>query len=138
MTAVTQAFDTSEREIIVRRLSRLRAGSTNGRGWSLYDVHADELDGSEIPVILRTFERLEGTTRVSFEPFMDKGSVSHYTLKSVRGAAEIRASRSEARAAVMGEPAAPAEPSRIGTLEARIEALEGRFALLTSLLGKEA
>jgi hypothetical protein len=134
LTAVAQAFDTSEREIIVHRLSKLRGGHTNGRGWVLYDVHADELDGSEIPVILRTFERLEGTTRVSFEPFMDKGAVSHYTLKSVRGADEIRASRSEARAAVMGEPAAP---GRIGALEARIEALEGRFALLTSLLDKD-
>jgi hypothetical protein len=120
LTAVAQAFDTSEREIIVHRLSKLRGGHTNGRGWVLYDVHADELDGSEIPVILRTF--------------MDKGAVSHYTLKSVRGADEIRASRSEARAAVMGEPAAP---GRIGALEARIEALEGRFALLTSLLDKD-
>lgn len=157
MTAVTQAFDTSEREIVITRLDKLRGGRTNGRGWVLNDVGATELDGTPItgnlipsthPVILRTFERLEGIERVAFEPYMDKGSVSHYTLKRVRTADDIRASRNVARAAVMGEPAARVDGAteeriadltrELETAVARIDALEGRFELLASLLGRDA
>jgi hypothetical protein len=49
MTAVAQAFDTTEREIVVTRLHKMRGGRTNGRGWVLNDVRATELDGTEIP-----------------------------------------------------------------------------------------
>jgi hypothetical protein len=152
MTAVAQAFDTTEREIVVTRLDKIRGGRTNGRGWVLNDVGASELDGTPLPVILRTFERLEGTERVTFEPYMDKGSVSHYTLKRVRTADDVRASRDVARAAVMGEPAPRVEIAgqilseqrfsdltrELETAVARIDALEGRFELLASLLGRDA
>jgi hypothetical protein len=153
MTAVAQAFDTTEREIIVAALHKMNEGRTNGRGWVLNAVRASELDGTEIAVPLRTFDRLEGTERVTFEPYPRDGAIiTHYTLKRVRTADDVRASRDVARAAVMGEPAPRVEIAgqilseqrfsdltrELETAVARIDALEGRFELLASLLGRDA
>jgi hypothetical protein len=140
MTAV--AFNTSERQIVIDRLEFVRAGrSANGGGWKLSTVHANELDGTPIDtVILRTFDNLVGAVNVTFEPYMDKGSVSHYTVKRSKTAAEVSGRRRVARAAIMGEPAAPT-PDLLGRLDAaeqRIADLEGRFTLLAGLLGKDA
>jgi hypothetical protein len=142
VTAV--AFNTSERQIVIDRLEFVRAGrSANGGGWKLSTVHANELDGTPIDtVILRTFDNLVGAVNVTFEPYMDKGSVSHYTVKRSKTAAEVSGRRRVARAAIMGEPA-PAAPTpdllgRLAAAEQRIADLEGRFTLLAGLLGKDA
>jgi hypothetical protein len=145
MTAVAQAFDTSEREIVIERLEVFRTGFTKRRPWTLYTVHAKELDGAPITVTLRTFDSLMGVVRVTIEPFENEGgAVTHYTLKRAKDKAEqIRERRNEARAAITGQaPPTPDadEPSvkdRLAAAEVRIEALEGRLTLLASLLGQE-
>lgn len=140
MTAVAQAFDTSEREIMVLRMEVARTGRhTNGGAWNLYTVHANELDGTPIAETLRTFDDLVGAVRVTFEPYMDKGAVSHYTVKRAKTAESIRASRNKARAAVMGESApAPANDSmiveRLAAAEARIADLDARLEIILDML----
>jgi hypothetical protein len=144
MTAVAQAFDTSERDIVIQRLEVHRSGFKNGRPWALYEVHANELDGTPIAVTLRTFDDLMGVVRVTLEPWTKDGAVSHYTAKRAKTAESIRASRNMARAAVMGEPApapAPDSPTilaRLAAVEAELEALKGRFLLLASILEADA
>jgi hypothetical protein len=158
MTTVTR-FDTREREIIVTGLFKLRGGrSANGRGWVLNELKATELDGTPIAESLRTFNKLEGTERVTFKPYTDDGgALAHWTVERVKTAESIRASRSEARAAVMGEPAPrdtrePDVKTRLAAAEerisdftrelenalTRIDQLDGRLDLLLSIVQEQA
>lgn len=146
MTAVAQVLATREREIVVDRVEVERSGFSGKYRWTLYIVHAHELSGEDITMPLRAFEELAGVVRVIFEPFTKDGAVTHYTLKRAkpvgeRSAEAIRERRSKARAAVMGEPApAPNGPSmaaRLAAVEADLEDLKGRFALLASILDKD-
>jgi hypothetical protein len=144
MTTVTR-FDTREREIIVTGLFKLRGGrSANGRGWVLNELKATELDGTPIAESLRTFNKLEGTERVTFKPYTDDGgALAHWTVERVKTAESIRASRNEARAAVMGEPAPreatndPALTTRVDELERRCADLDSRMEILLDLVRSE-
>jgi hypothetical protein len=140
MTAVAQAFDTSERAIMVQRLEVVRSGRyQNGGAWNLYAVHANELDGTPITEPLRSFDDLVGVVRVTFDPTTQAGQFSHYTIKRAKTAESIRTSRNKARAAVMGEPApAPAsDPTiveRLAAAEARLADLDARMELLLDMV----
>jgi hypothetical protein len=153
MTAVAHA--TYEADILVERTEVLKTGHNraNQRPWTLYRVTATDVDRGAIGVELRTFQDLPtGQMRATLEPCVTEGAsdLSHYLVRKVRTADDVRASRRKARAAIVGtpdlsEPArTPAEALRNDApaptreeheaLKAQVTELAQRFELLLTLI----
>lgn len=80
----TGTIDTPTRTINVLRLEVLKTGRRNDKPWTLYKVHAEELDGTPIKDDLRTFDSLEaGEVTVKAEAFVKDGQIENYTLKPI-------------------------------------------------------
>lgn len=78
---MTTTIEGPARTIKVERLEVIKTGTRNNKPWTLYRVHASELDGTPISESLRTFDALEGVVTVTWEPYMKDGQVVNYTLK---------------------------------------------------------
>jgi hypothetical protein len=139
MTAAATIDFTQPREIEIDRVEVLRTGSNDGHPWTLYRVYASENGGVPIPEELRSFDALTGTVTVTAEAFVKDGAISHYTLKRVKTAAEIRERRRQARDRVVGNvrpavDAAAPDGDRVAQLEQRVALLEAKFQTLKDLL----
>jgi hypothetical protein len=165
VTGVADAVDAStlvdrgECQIRVLRSEVIRSGRSrsNQRPYTLFRLHATLTNLQQSPIAgeLRTFDGFDSAEyTVTIEPF----EPGVFTVKKVRTAAEVRASRSKARAKLVGEsPAArmPVEPfngvpeplrndvvqimadERIATLENRVTLLEQRLELALSLFSPD-
>jgi hypothetical protein len=125
------------RTITVDRLEPYRSGYTNGKRWTLYTVHALDEKGDPIGgPPLRTFQPLAGTVEVSFDPRHDPvGNIESFTLRDTSKVTQLRARRSEARAAIVGHSRTPATPpaNELDALTQRVDELEARLELALSL-----
>jgi hypothetical protein len=138
MSAPTITNSLETRTIVIDRLERERSGATNGKSWTLYRVHAHDLDGDPIGDELRTFQRLAGTVEVTFSPRNREGKLT-YTLRRADNVADIHERRAKAREAIVG-PSTPTPANGCpdcAALAERLANLEGRFELFLTMFDPE-
>jgi hypothetical protein len=111
----TLKFDTP-REIHVTRVEVEKTGinKKTSKGWTLYKVFAEELDGTPITEELKTFDAVNGIVTVTAEAFIKDGAIQHYTLKLVRPPKPTK-------------PNGGAPDQRIAELESRVTDLERKL-----------
>lgn len=118
------------RTIRIKNLQVLRHGGSGSKSWILYEVEAEELDGTPITEPLRSFEPLEGEVEVAAEARLSKDgtTIESYTLKPIRSA------RRRDRAS----GAAPSDhEARIVSLEADVADLTRKMNALIKAFGEE-
>lgn len=103
------------RQIHVRRVEVEKTGQRGGRGWTLYRVYADEMDGSPITEVLKTFEAMNGIVEVRFKPYVKDGKVENYTIERVGKKSKPNGGSPDARIAEL--------ESRVATLERQMNGL---------------
>lgn len=105
------------REIHVLRVEVERTGTRNDKPWTLYRVFAEEMDGTPITDVLKTFDAMNGVVTVESEVFYKDGQIQSYTIKKVRP-----------------KKAVGNADERINELQSRVEKLERQMrALLTNI-----
>jgi hypothetical protein len=134
MGTVTQLPD---RTINVQRTEVERRGQKNGKPWVMYRVFATELDGTDIPEKLVTFDKLPaGEQTVAVEAFA-AGSTVSYTLK------KQRAPKAEAKGTPNGgapvEEIAPYDVAEeLASMSRRLEKVERKLAAIIRAEGIDA
>jgi hypothetical protein len=105
------------REIHVLRVEIERTGTRNNKPWTLYRVFAEEMDGTPITDVLKTFDAMNGVVTVESEAYYKDNKIQSYTIKRVREKKPVGT-----------------ETERINELQSRVEKLERQMrALLTSI-----
>lgn len=150
MTAVANGVDAAtlvggEQRIRVLRSEVIRTGVSrkNNRPYTLSTLTATLTNVQRTPIVgeLRTLDGFDGAEyTVTIEPDAYAGGA--FTVKKVRTAADVRASRNVARRALVGDGNAPApvtnsEAPSYTALEERVTQLEARLEVVLSIVNSQ-
>lgn len=121
---------------------RTGTGRSNQRPYTLYRLTATltNVEATPIEGELRTFDGFDGAEyTVTIEPYANEPGV--FTVKKVRDAASVSASRSQARRKLVGETPTPAgrPPSRseLEALTERVTQLEARLQVVLDIVNSQ-
>lgn len=121
----TGEITTPERTILVQRVEVEKTGRKGDKPWTLYKVHATELDGTPITDELRTFYALDaGEVTVTADAYVKDNQIQHYTIKP----------KSTRRHGGEGNGAA----AELASLRKRVDKLERQISAIIRAEGIEA